>query len=203
MDYGLGNILAFENIFKKLNIEAFIAKDSSELKKAERIILPGVGSFDWAMRKLNDSGMRETLDVLVLEKRKPVLGICVGMQIMANRSDEGSAEGLGWIEADVVKFDQYKGNLSLQLPHMGWNLVKPVLEDGLFGKNLDEQLFYFLHSFYFKSKSNTNNLAQSNYGGTFTSCTKKDNIYGVQFHPEKSHLRGIELLKNFATLDLC
>jgi imidazole glycerol-phosphate synthase subunit HisH len=195
LDYGVGNISAIANIYKRLNLPVRVALDMEELLPAERIILPGVGAFDWAMSKLNNSGMRETLNELVLSKRKPVLGICVGMQMMARRSDEGSMAGLGWIEADVRKFDST--SRQLYLPHMGWNDVVPCQEDGLF-KNIGTGRFYFLHSYYFAPASIDAVLSTTDYGGHFASSVQVSNIYGVQFHPEKSHQWGIQLLKNFA-----
>lgn len=200
VDYGLGNILAFKNIYKKLNIDCRVASSKDDLKDSKGIILPGVGSFDWAMTKLNNSGMREMLDNLVIHKKVPVIGICVGMQIMAKKSEEGNMDGLGWIDAEIKKFDQPQNNEKLQLPHMGWNDIrcqkKNVLLDGL----ENNAKFYFLHSYYFKESSQDQVLTVTNYGKSFTSCAFKDNIYAVQFHPEKSHEWGEKLLKNFAEI---
>ncbi len=199
LDYGLGNIMAFSNIYKQLNIPACVVSSVDEICAVDKIILPGVGSFDWAMEKLNASGMRNTLDELVLEKKTPILGVCVGMQMMAKESDEGSSSGLGWIDAQVKHFSKLS-NAKLELPHMGWNDIEIYHEHPLF-KNLQKNaIFYFLHSYYFKENSNSQIMTTSNYGDIYTSCVFKDNIYGVQFHPEKSHHWGVQLLKNFSEL---
>lgn len=201
IDYGLGNINAFINIYKKLDVPIRIAKSVEDLKEATKIILPGVGAFDHAMAKLNESGMRQKLDELVLEQHIPVIGICVGMQILANSSDEGVLPGLGWINGTVKKFDETKILHSTHLPHMGWNDVKPLQSDDLFTTIIEEPIFYFLHSYYFHCIDPANTIGVSDYGGGVFSCAvKANNIYGVQFHPEKSHNFGVQLLKNFAYL---
>ena len=200
VNYGLGNVCAFANIYKRLNVPAAIASTAGELRQAEKIILPGVGAFDWAMTRLNDSGMRDTLEGLVVGEGRPVLGICVGMQIMAKRSDEGGLDGLGWIDADVKKFDHQGAHQRLQLPHMGWNDVKPLSDDGLFRNLGSGARFYFLHSYYFVPHSQDDVLAVTDYHGPYASSVRSWNVFGVQFHPEKSHHWGIELLRNFAEM---
>lgn len=200
VNYGLGNIHAIANIYKRLNIAVGIASTPEELRTAERIILPGVGAFDWAMTRLNESGMRSVLDELVVSKGKPVLGICVGMQMMAKKSDEGVLDGLGWINAEVKKFDVSNFTQKTHLPHMGWNDVLPHSNEGLF-RNLDSGTrFYFLHSYYFVPHNQDYVLAITDYNGPFASSVRSGNIFGVQFHPEKSHQWGIQLLKNFGEL---
>jgi glutamine amidotransferase len=198
VDYGVGNIQAIANIYKRLNIPVRIARTAEELAGAERVILPGVGAFDWAMSRLNRSGMRGVLDDLALCKNRPVLGICVGMQMIANRSDEGSLEGLGWMDAEVKKFDRAALSQRAYLPHMGWNDVEPRSQESLFGDIGTTGRFYFLHSYYFAPKNQNMILGVTDYGGPFASCVRAGNIYGVQFHPEKSHQWGATLLKNFA-----
>jgi glutamine amidotransferase len=198
VDYGVGNIQAIANIYKRLNIPVRIARTAEELAGAERVILPGVGAFDWAMSRLNHSGMRGALDDLVLSKGRPVLGICVGMQMIANRSDEGSLEGLGWMDAEVKKFDRAALTQRAYLPHMGWNDVEPRSQESLFRDIGAAGRFYFLHSYYFAPKNQNQILAVTDYGGPFASCVCAGDIYGVQFHPEKSHQWGATLLKNFA-----
>ena len=200
VNYGLGNILAFSNIYRRLNIPVRVASTPKELEFAEKIVLPGVGAFDWAMTRLIESGMRQCLDDLVLRQRRPVLGICVGMQIMAQRSDEGALAGLGWIDAEVKKFDVNSFKQDTRLPHMGWNDAMPRTPGGLFEKMDDVPRFYFLHSYYFLPKQEADVLARTDYNGLFTSAVQSCNVFGVQFHPEKSHQWGIQLLKNFVEL---
>ena len=200
VDYGLGNLKAFANIYKRLNIDVEFVKTPEQLSSAEKIILPGVGAFDHAMEQLNKSGMREKLDELVLIKKVPVIGICVGMQMLGKRSDEGQLEGLNWIDADIIKFDTNLINQKPQLPHMGWNDVYPIGNNPLFQDLEKNSIFYFLHSFYFSCNNPLNSIAKSEYGIEFTCAINHENIFGVQFHPEKSHQYGIQLLKNFANL---
>jgi len=200
VDYGVGNIQAIANIYKRLNIPMRMARTAGELAEAERVILPGVGSFDWAMARLNNSGMRGALDSLVQSKGRLVLGICVGMQMIAKRSEEGSLEGLGWIDAEVKKFDCGATSQRAYLPHMGWNGVEPRCQECLFKDIGATGRFYFLHSYYFAPKDQNMILGVTDYGGPFASCVRAGNILGVQFHPEKSHQWGIQLLKNFAEM---
>jgi glutamine amidotransferase len=200
IDYGLGNVMAFANIYKKLNIPVEIATRRSELSTAKKILLPGVGSFDWAMTKLNDSGMRDMLDQLVIEKKIPIIGICVGMQMMAINSDEGEMEGLGWISAEVKRLDDSNDTY---LPHMGWNNITSVKKHPLLN-NLDKNArFYFLHSYYFDQSDESQVLTKTLYNKSFASSISHNNIFGVQFHPEKSHHSGVQLLKNFSQMNLC
>lgn len=199
VDYGLGNIKAFQHIYTQLNLPVEIANTSEVLARAQKIILPGVGAFDWAITRLNQSGLREVLDELVLEGQIPVLGICVGMQMMARNSEEGVLPGLGWIDATVRRFDEALLNQKTHLPHMGWNDVSPVKESKLFA-GMTAPRFYFLHSYYFLPRQTAQTLALTHYGSDFTSAAADGHMYGVQFHPEKSHAWGIQLLKNFAKL---
>ncbi len=198
IDYGVGNIFAFQNVYKRLNIPTKIAKSVSDLENAKKIILPGVGAFDYAMQRLNASGMREKLDELVLDKKVPVLGICVGMQMMGNKSDEGLMEGLKWINAEIIKFDESLIKQRTKLPHMGWNDVVMVKNNILFDELDEQSIFYFLHSYYFKCNHQEDVIATTNYGISFTSAVNANNIFGIQFHPEKSHRYGEQLLNNFA-----
>ncbi len=200
IDYGLGNILAFKNVYRRLNIAVSVAGSAEELKGASNLILPGVGSFDHAMELLNSSGMRESLDSMVLEERVPVMGICVGMQILAKGSEEGDLPGLGWIDGEVKKFDISTLPDQTHLPHMGWNDVHPVSPSPLFDCLEKDARFYFLHSYYFHCFHRNNVLAEAEYGNKFSCSVQAKNIYGVQFHPEKSHHYGTRLLKNFAEL---
>lgn len=199
VNYGLGNIHAFHHIYTRLNIPVSIASTPDDLRRASKLILPGVGAFDWAMRRLNGSGMRGTLDELVLEQRVPVLGICVGMQMMAKSSEEGVSPGLGWLDAHVRRFDTAHLPQKTLLPHMGWNDVQPASDSPLLA-GLDAPRFYFLHSYYFVPGQPSQSLATTHYGIDFTSAAGDQHIYGVQFHPEKSHGWGIQLLNNFARI---
>ena len=200
IDYGVGNINAFVNVYKRLNVPTKIAKTAQDLESAEKLILPGVGHFDHAMGELVNSGMLDTLNELVLEKMLPIIGICVGMQMMANSSDEGTSEGLKWIDATVKKFDETKIRQVTRLPHMGWNDAYPVVTNPLFEGLEKDALFYFLHSYYFDCKNAEDVIAVSDYGDRFTCAANHGNVYGIQFHPEKSHKYGEKLLNNFAKL---
>lgn len=198
VNYGLGNIHAFANIYRRLNIDVDIIDDANGLASAERLILPGVGAFDWAMNRLNRSGIREALDEAVLGRGIPVLGVCVGMQMMARTSDEGELPGLGWIDAKVARFDLPEAH-RYPLPHMGWNDIHPRSIKCLFRES-ESPRFYFLHSYYFVPEHDQDVLATADYGGQFTAAVRRANIIGTQFHPEKSHQWGINLLRNFAEL---
>jgi glutamine amidotransferase len=197
VDYGLGNISAFLNMYKRLNIDAGTARTAAELADADKVILPGVGAFDHAMAQLEASGMREALDDLVLRRRVPVLGVCVGMQMLAEGSDEGSARGLGWVPGRVRAFEALR-KPGLLLPHMGWNDVHPASDGSLLRGLGADARFYFLHSFYFDCGDPRHAAATSRYGIDFACAVHAGNVYGVQFHPEKSHHFGAQLLKNFA-----
>mgnify|MGYP003615225218 CR=1 FL=1 len=200
VDYGVGNIAAFLNIFKELGIDCFVAKTNDDLVKATKLILPGVGHFDFAMQKLENSGMIETLNQQVLINKIPILGICVGMQMMANESEEGTSKGLEWISAKVKRIDTSKLNQNTLLPHMGWNSIH-IKKDSYLFKNFQEQEdFYFLHSYFMNCEEKKHVLATVNYGEEIAVVVQKDNIYGMQCHPEKSHQIGVKFLENFANL---
>ncbi len=200
IDYGLGNIKAFINLYKRLNVETKVAHSSNEIRDARKIILPGVGAFDYAMSQLNSSGMRDELERQVFLNKVPIMGICVGMQILARRSDEGSLAGLSWIDAEVKLFDSSLIPFKTRLPHMGWNTISPNNSNPLL-KGFDvNSRFYFLHSYYMHCRNDQNVIAETEYGKLYASAVNKDNIYGIQFHPEKSHQNGIDLLKNFSNL---
>jgi imidazole glycerol-phosphate synthase subunit HisH len=200
VDYGVGNVAAIGNIYKRLDIPAKLAATAEELDEADRVVLPGVGSFDWAMERLDRSGLRPALERAALEERKPILGICVGMQMLARGSDEGRLPGFGWIDGHVRRFEAQRGGRRTQLPHMGWNDVEPADSADLFADWVDDARFYFLHSYYFEAADPANVLAVTDYNGRFASAVRARNILGVQFHPEKSHQWGVQLLKNFAAL---
>lgn len=200
VDYGLGNIKAFVNVYKRLNVPINIAKTKDDFKNTTKIILPGVGAFDYAINQLNNSGMRGEIEKKVLTEGIPVIGICVGMQILAKSSDEGKLPGLGWIDGTVKIFDKENIPFKTKLPHMGWNSINPVANNLLMdGLNANSR-FYFLHSYYFVCNNKSEELATTSYGINFTSAINKNNIYGIQFHPEKSHSNGITILNNFSRL---
>jgi len=200
VDYGLGNIAAFASVYSKANIKVSIARTAGDLKGASKLILPGVGHFDHAMRLLQQSGMRDSLDEMVLQDKVPVIGICVGMQILARSSEEGDLPGLGWIDADVRAFKLSDATRNMAVPHMGWNDVKPLSSSRLFDELQTGARFYFLHSYFMNCDRREDVLAICNYGADFTCAVQSSNIYGVQFHPEKSHSFGNRLLRNFAGL---
>jgi glutamine amidotransferase len=200
VDYGLGNIRAFLNVYRRLNIDVKTATNADELRDASKVILPGVGSFDHAMEQLERSGMRETLDDLALRQRVPILGVCVGMQILGRASDEGTSPGLGWIEGRVKTLESLMSVEKLPVPHMGWNDVRPVVSNKLFDQLSSGARFYFLHSYYFHCDREGDAIAVSSYGADFACAVNATNIFGVQFHPEKSHQFGARLLQNFGDM---
>jgi glutamine amidotransferase len=200
VDYGLGNIAAFLNMYKRLNIVAQAVRTADELASARRIVLPGVGAFDHAMHLLDQSGMRPTLERLVVEDRIPVLGICVGMQILTERSDEGKLPGLGWIPGRTRAFADTPEARDLPLPHMGWNDVVPKSGRALFDGLAPQARFYFLHSYYVEPADPGHRAASTEYGLDFACAVHRDNVWGVQFHPEKSHHFGAAVLKTFAAI---
>mgnify|MGYP000506784219 CR=1 FL=1 len=203
IDYGVGNIFAFQNAYKRLNITTKIAKTKQDLIDVEKLILPGVGSFDYAMNQLNASGMREILDKLVLERKIPIIGICVGMQMMGNRSDEGKLEGLKWIDSEILKFDENLIQQRTKLPHMGWNLIDVAPTSDLFA-GVEKERFYFVHSFAAQnweedphSPLKKAKVSWSNYGGNFIAAVENGPLSATQFHPEKSGDAGAKLIENW------
>lgn len=200
VDYNSGNIKAIANGYERLKIPYHIATKPSELENSESIILPGVGSFDVCMNRLNCSGFKEVLDKKVLEDQVPVLGICIGMHMMAENSEEGTLPGLSWIKGRVRKFNKNNIIHRPKVPHMGWNSIKRVINHPILKGINDDLGFYFVHNYFFDCSSSEDELSNTLYGHEFTSAICRDNIIGVQFHPEKSHSNGLELLQNFATL---
>ena len=198
INYGLGNIKAFSNVLKSNNIEFLIIENKIDLYKATKLILPGVGAFDSAIKKIKDKGIFEDLNRLVKISKVPVLGICVGMQIMADQSEEGKETGFSWIDGEIKKFPN-QISPKLPLPHMGWNCLN-IKKDNKLLINIKLDYFYFLHSYYFHCFNKDESIATSSYGIEFTSIVVKENIFGVQFHPEKSHEAGTQLIINFAKL---
>ena len=200
VDYGLGNIKAFANIYKQLNVPLIVAKTAADLNDATKIILPGVGAFDHAIQQFNASGLRDRVEQLVLVEKKPLIGICVGMQMLASGSEEGKEQGLNWIRGYVRKLDASLIKYTTRLPHMGWNDVQRRKESPLLKGLQNESAFYFLHSFYFDCQDSDSVLATASYGSEFAAIVNHQNIFGIQCHPEKSHESGIAVLRNFADL---
>ena len=199
VDYGMGNLGSIFNMFKKIGVQSKITSDKIEIEKASKILLPGVGSFDAAMSKIKELDFQSLLNFKALEEKIPVLGICLGMQLLTNSSEEGNLPGLGWIPAETLKF-KFDANQNLKIPHMGWNMVQKNRTSKLTDDFEEEARFYFVHSYYVKCKNDANSILKTNYGFTFDSVIQKDNIYGAQFHPEKSHKFGMKLFKNFSEI---
>jgi len=201
IDYEMGNLGSIQNMFKYLGIESKIESDPDDIKNANKILLPGVGSFDTAMKKINESDLKEVLNEKVLKEQVPILGICLGMQLLTNGSEEGSLDGLGWIDAQTINFKD-KIDKKLKIPHMGWNIVNKsnnsLLINGF--ETFDETRFYFVHSYFVKVQQEKNSMLKTKYGIEFDSAIQKDNIFGAQFHPEKSHKFGMKLFETFARI---
>ena len=199
INYGMGNLGSVLNMFKYIGVAARISGDPKVIETSEKLLLPGVGAFDPAMKKLNESGLRDILDKRVLQHNVPVLGICLGMQLLTRRSEEGEMEGLGWIDGQTHKF-KFEKPSGLKIPHMGWNNIHLEGENVLFRKNEELHRFYFVHSYYVKANNRGDVLATTHHGIDFDSVVRYKNIYGAQFHPEKSHSFGMRFLENFAKI---
>jgi imidazole glycerol-phosphate synthase subunit HisH len=200
VDYGLGNVQAFANVFKSLDVSFVMVKSESMLERVTKLILPGVGAFDYAMLRLAESGMKSPLDQIATQQKVPILGVCVGMQMLGRSSEEGELPGLGWLDGGVKRFGKRPDGRPLSVPHMGWNDVVPTRGSLLFKGLESGARFYFLHSYYMRCGKSEDIIATTDYGGQFACAVNSGSIYGVQFHPEKSHHYGIRLLKNFADL---
>ncbi len=199
IDYGMGNLHSVKKKLDRLKKSSFITSDPDEIFNAEKIILVGVGHFRNAMKNLKDLNLIEPLNNYALIQKKPILGICLGMQLMANTSEEGHENGLGWIEAEIVKM-KVNNTLKYKVPHTGWNEVFSLKPSPLMKGISDDTEFYFVHSYYCKPHSLNTILNETEYAFRFTSAIEKDNIFGVQYHPEKSHDAGNQLLTNFIEL---
>jgi glutamine amidotransferase len=197
IDYGMGNLGSIANMLKKVGAQVMVSPDAAVIATADKLILPGVGAFDQGMKNLAQYGLISLLNRKVLEDKTPILGICLGMQFMTHRSDEGKLPGLGWIEADTLRFHFGPDRTDLKIPHMGWNTVKVCKDSPLFNDMYPEPRFYFVHSYHVVCRSKQDILTKTFHGYDFVSSFVKENIVGVQFHPEKSHKFGMRLLKNF------
>ncbi|MBT7296934.1 imidazole glycerol phosphate synthase subunit HisH [Candidatus Woesearchaeota archaeon] len=197
IDYGMGNIGSIENMLKRINTNSIITSNIDTLNKCNKLILPGVGAFDQGMKSLNDMGLISYLNNFAIKQNKPILGICLGMQLFANSSEEGSLPGLGWIKGKAKKF--VFSDYDIKVPHMGWNTIE-TKNSILFDNLPDEKRFYFVHSYYYECDDKKNIIAYTNYGIKFASAINKNHIWGTQFHPEKSHVCGMKLLDNFSRI---
>lgn len=198
IDYGVGNVGSVLNMLRKIGARARISGNVDEIRAADKLILPGVGHFGHGMRKLAETGLIPTLNEQALQVRKPILGICLGMQMMTRGSDESDLPGLGWVQAQTRRFDDAVG---LRVPHMGWNRVHAAPQAHLFDAQAPEaERFYFVHSYYVQADRSDQVAARCQYGTDFAASFEADNLFGVQFHPEKSHLFGMALLRRYAAL---
>jgi len=196
VDYGLGNLGSIINMFKKIGHQSQIINQPAELEHATKIILPGVGAFDTGIKHLQDYGWMDSLNHKVLVERVPILGICLGMQLMTTGSEEGNLKGLGWIKATTNKFQPSSSDF--KIPHMGWSKTKVLKSSKLLPIDEKERRFYYVHSYYVMVEESADQLLSCTYENTFTAGFEKENVIGVQFHPEKSHKFGMELFSNFA-----
>jgi len=198
VDYGMGNMGSLLNMFKRIGVKACVETDPESIRQAEKLVLPGVGAFDAAMERINNTpGLRKELDRKALIDRIPVLGVCLGMQLLTRGSEEGELPGLGWIPADTTRFPKVNG---LKVPHMGWNVAQAHTPNVLTADLGSEPRYYFVHSYCVHVDDPAHSLMKTHYGIDFDSAIGHGNIYGVQFHPEKSHRFGMQILKNFAEL---
>jgi len=199
IDYGMGNLRSILRRFERINVPAEISGDPVRIAEAGKLILPGVGHFANGMKNLKNGGMIDILNEKVLVKKTPILGICLGMQLFANFSEEGYSEGLGWIDSSVVRF-HVSDPVKFKVPHIGWNSARPEKQSRVLENVPENSFFYFVHSYHMVCNANEDVLTTTNYDYDFTSAVEKDNIFGTQFHPEKSFEYGLTMLKNFANL---
>ena len=198
LDYGMGNIGSLINMFMQVGEDVAVIGNKNEVLKANKLVLPGVGSFKAAMQRINEiPGLRDALDVKALKHQIPILGVCLGMQLLTDSSQEGPADGLGWISGTTKKFQKIG---DIKIPHMGWNAARVVQENKLTESINDESKYYFVHSYYVEVRDKQSSLLKTEHGVVFDSAIVRENIFGVQFHPEKSHKHGMKLLGSFAKL---
>ncbi len=198
IDYGVGNLGSISNMLRKADVEAVVTSSKDEIEEADKLILPGVGAFDNGVENLKKRGLFDLINDVVKNRKTPILGVCLGMQLFGGGSEEGKLAGFGWLNAKTVRFKFDDSQRGLKIPHMGWNTIEikkpnPLVAD--LGKN---SRFYFVHSYHLECRYEKDVIAVTNYGYDFPSVVKKENIYGIQFHPEKSHKFGMKLLENFA-----
>ena len=199
VDYGMGNVGAIHNMFRRIGVESVVTDSVDAISVADQLVLPGVGAFDAGMERLNSAGVRDVLDEKVVQGQTPVLGICLGMQLLGTHSEEGNLTGLGWLDAASVRFRVPDAELpKRKIPHMGWNSVSAVDDSPLFAGFKMDPRFYFVHSFHVVCEQPEDVSGSVTYGTTVTAAVHKNHIFGVQFHPEKSHKYGMNLLRSFA-----
>lgn len=199
IDYSIGNLTSILNMHKRLGIDAVITDDANIIEKADKLLIPGVGHFDKCMQNFNNSGLRSLVERKALEEKIPVLGICVGAQMMTRGSEEGTEKGLGWMDADTVLF-KFPKNSDLKIPHMGWTDLRVVGPSPLWNNMPLEPRFYFAHSYHFIFDNESMSTGECHYGYDYTCAFRNENIFGLQFHPEKSHKFGMKILSNFASI---
>jgi glutamine amidotransferase len=199
INYGMGNLGSVQNMLKRISVTSKITSEIKEIEQAEKILLPGVGAFDAAIQKIDELNLRSLLVHKALEQKVPFLGICLGMQLLTRSSEEGVLKGLDLIAAKTIKF-KFDNNPSLKVPHMGWNFVKQNNASKLTEGFTEDYRFYFVHSYKVVCDKNENSILKTDHGGEFDSAIQKDNIFGAQFHPEKSHKYGMHLLTNFSKI---
>jgi imidazole glycerol-phosphate synthase subunit HisH len=197
IDYGMGNVGSILNMLKRIGAKALLTSKPADVAEADKLILPGVGAFDHGMKNLEALGLISTLDERVRRQGTPILGICLGMQLFTLRSEEGVREGLGWFDSETVRFKMDGGPEQLRVPHMGWNTAQTVTPSPLFEQSASDSRFYFVHSYHVTCRDPKDVLARTRYGYDFVSAVQKGRMVGVQFHPEKSHKFGMQILKNF------
>lgn len=199
IDYGLGNLRSVQKSFERAKIKVEISSDLKKIEKAKKLVLPGVGHFGKGMANLKSSGLIEILNQKVLVDKVPILGICLGMQLMTEYSQESNSEGLGWIEADTIRFEK-DNSKKFKVPHIGWNSIDIINENSLLDKIKNDSQYYFVHTYYVICKNKSEVMTESEYGIKFHSSFRKDNVFGVQFHPEKSFSVGLQMLENFSKI---
>ena len=197
IDYGIGNLTSIKNMLKRIGVDSVISHKLDDIESADKLILPGVGSFDYGMEQLNKSGLVEVINKKVVEQKTPILGICLGAQLFTDESEEGQVNGLGWIKGKTVSFDRSRLSSNQKIPNMGWTDVFGFEKSKLFTNMFETPRFYFVHSYHLLIDNPDETMVMTNYGYDYVAGIEKGNILGVQFHPEKSHKFGMKILENF------